>query len=251
MKTNATANRILNTPIWYSEWYNKPASIKPGINKPKNQNHQLDIKKDYKYWIRYGWVNVDDVDDETKSLNDIQEKENQKIEVFNKDERKLYVKAIKQYPTDIEFDANKLDENAGYYIMSKGINNNEYLPTDIMDYLKENKVEDVEDDLKMSVEDDDENTHVNLIAIKEHEPLRKEKEMEAINENAEQKEYDEYFQPSDENKNDYTLLQSIISNTYVNDYIHIHHPKQRNDLIPLITGRHLEIKQAPTFFSAP
>ena len=39
------------------------------------------------------------------------------------------------------------------------------------------------------------------------------------------------------------------ANTYVDDYINIHHPKLRHDYITLITGRPLQIKPPSVFFS--
>ena len=39
------------------------------------------------------------------------------------------------------------------------------------------------------------------------------------------------------------------ANTYVDDYINIHHPKLRHDYVTLITGRPLQIKPPSVFFS--
>ena len=39
------------------------------------------------------------------------------------------------------------------------------------------------------------------------------------------------------------------ANTYVDDYINIHHSKIRHDYISLITGRPLQIKPPSVFFS--
>ena len=51
----------------------------------------------------------------------------------------------------------------------------------------------------------------------------------------------EKYEPEDFN--------SIMNNTYVKDYIHIHHPSIRGDWLQLITGKPLAIKPPPHFFS--
>ena len=55
------------------------------------------------------------------------------------------------------------------------------------------------------------------------------------------KEGKEEYEPEDFN--------SIMNNTYVKDYIHIHHPSIRGDWLQLITGKPLAIKPPPHFFS--
>ena len=55
------------------------------------------------------------------------------------------------------------------------------------------------------------------------------------------KEGQEEYEPED--------FHSIMNNTYVKDYIHIHHPSIRGDWLQLITGKPLAIKPPPHFFS--
>ena len=65
-------------------------------------------------------------------------------------------------------------------------------------------------------------------------------------ENAQELDEDEY-----ELALSYEELQGgdMWANTYVNDYINIHHPKIRMDYVTALTGRPLQIKQPSVFFS--
>ena len=45
-------------------------------------------------------------------------------------------------------------------------------------------------------------------------------------------------------------MDSILNNTYVKDYLNIHHPSIRVDLTPSLTDHPLQVKPPPVFFSS-